>query len=139
VAVALDTRRLVSSEFPQCRSPGAGLNGQMPAPKLLSLGDFVTLMFLMASAKCRTPHDRYQRTGGRYDNQWHRVEVPELNNTRAETGVWLLNTSFSRHWGAFGHLAALRMRLAAWTMLMRAGRTSSHLRVLRPQSGLTHI
>jgi hypothetical protein len=40
---------------------------------------------------------------------------------------------------AFGHLAALRIRLAAWTMFMRAGRTSSHLRVLRPQSGLTHI
>ena len=40
---------------------------------------------------------------------------------------------------AFGHFAAPRIRLAAWTMFMRAGRTSSHLRVLRPQSGLTHI
>ena len=38
-----------------------------------------------------------------------------------------------------GHLAARRIRLAAWTMFMRAGCTSSHLRVLRPQSGLTHI
>jgi rubrerythrin len=40
---------------------------------------------------------------------------------------------------AFGHFVAPRIRLAAWTMFMRAGRTSSHLRVLRPQSGLTHI
>ena len=43
------------------------------------------------------------------------------------------------NWDVFGHLAARRIRLAAWTIFMRAGRTSSHLRVLRPQSGLTHI
>src|SRR4029077_4399659 len=38
------------------------------------------------------------------------------------------------NWDVFGHLAALRIRLAAWTMFMRASRTSSHFRVLRPQS-----
>jgi hypothetical protein len=58
---------------------------------------------------------------------------------RCNSAGILANRFRKENWGAFGHLAALRIRLAAWTMFMRAGRTSSHLRVLRPQSGLTHI
>jgi len=35
----------------------------------------------------------------------------------------LANRFRKENWGAFDHVAARRIRLAAWTMFMRAGRS----------------